>query len=361
MRDALVSADVRLILDAVFNHCGDGFWAFRDLIEKGNDSRYRDWFFVDSFPIRFDPPSFQTCGGAPFLPKLNTENPEVQAYLLEVTQHWLQQGIDGWRLDVPWKASPEFWRRFRQCVDQNNPEAYIVAEVWRGSSDWLRGDPAHGVMSYRLRQYILDYAAFDHMDAEDFDYEVRQLLTEHGDSVPYQLSLLGSHDTPRIRTLCKGNVARTIIAIALQMTLPGTPMIYYGDEIGMEGENDPDCRRPMIWDRSRWHQGINDATRKLVALRHTHPALKSGELRTLRIFNGVYAYARIYEKDRVIMVLNPRGQQPELSIDIGDLATTMRWVDVLSGKTFSVENGKLSFSPLPAQTVYALIPTDAHA
>jgi glycosidase len=137
-------------------------------------------------------------------------------------------------------------------------------------------------------------------------------------------------------------------------------MIYYGDEIGMEGENDPDCRRPMIWDASRWHQGIHDATRKLVALRHAHPALKSGELRTLRIFNGVYAYARVHENDRIIIVLNPRGAQPELSIDIGDLSSTTCWVDALSGKTFSVENGKLDFSPLPAQTVYALIPMDGH-
>ncbi|MFN8449073.1 MAG: glycoside hydrolase family 13 protein [Anaerolineae bacterium] len=261
MRAALKDAGVRLVLDAVFNHCGDGFWAFRDVVENGERSPYCDWFSVESFPIRFDPPSYQTCGGAPFLPKLNTENPDVQDYLLRVTDFWMQEGIDGWRLDVPWKASPAFWRRFRERVIRINPEAYIVAEVWRGTSDWLRGDTAHGVMNYRLRSHILDYAAFDHMDAEDFDYEVRQLLTEHGASTPYHLTLLGSHDTPRIRTLCRGDAARTMIAIALQMTLPGTPMVYYGDEIGMEGENDPDCRRPMIWDERRWHSGINAATR----------------------------------------------------------------------------------------------------
>ena len=356
MREALSAAGVRLVLDAVFNHCGDGFPPFRDVIEKGEASRYRDWFFVDSFPVRFDPPSYQTCGGAPFLPKLNTENPEVRAYLLDVTRQWTAEGIDGWRLDVPWKASPEFWRQFRAEVERINPEAYIVAEVWRGTSDWLRGDTAHGVMNYRLRSHILDYAAWDHMDAEDFDYEVRQLLAEHGASVPYHLTLLGSHDTPRIRTLCRNNSARVVIAVALQMTLPGTPMIYSGDEIGMEGENDPDCRRPMIWDASRWHRPINAATRRLIALRRAHPALRRGDLQPLRVFNGVYAFARTLGDDRVIVVINPRGEQPSLTIPLGDHAQVSQWVDILSGTAFTVQNGGIEFCPLPAGSATILVP-----
>ncbi|MCC6804599.1 MAG: alpha-amylase [Anaerolineae bacterium] len=364
MRSALKSAGVRLVLDAVFNHCGDGFWAFRDVVELGEYSPYRDWFQVDSFPIRFDPPSYQTCGGAPFLPKLNTDNPDVQAYLLQVTEQWTSEGIDGWRLDVPWKASPAFWRRFRELVTCINPEAYIVAEVWRGTSDWLHGDTAHGVMNYRLRSHILDYAVFDHMDAEDFDYEVRQLLTEHGDSVPYHLTLLGSHDTPRIRTLCKGDAARTIMAIALQMTLPGTPMVYYGDENGREGENDPDCRRPMIWDETRWHAGIAAATRSMIALRHAHPALRGGDLRTLRVFNGVYAYARTLEDDAVIVVINPRGEQPALSIPLaalGDYAAPTHWLDILSGTYFTGVDYRLDFCPLPARSACVLVPVEANA
>ncbi len=360
MRAALGDAGVRLILDAVFNHCGDGFWAFRDVIEHGERSPYCDWFQVNSFPIRFDPPSYQTCGGAPFLPKLNTDNADVQAYLLRVTEYWMNEGIDGWRLDVPWKASLTFWQRFRECVTRANPDAYIVAEVWRGTSDWLRGDSVHGVMNYRLRQHILDYAAFDHMDAEDFDYEVRQLLIEHGDTTPYHLTLLGSHDTPRIRTLCGGDASRTIIAIALQTTLPGTPMVYYGDEIGMEGENDPDCRRPMIWDEARWHAGIAVATRNLILLRHMHPALRRGDLHLLRVFNGVYAYARSLEEDTVLVVLNPRGEQPALSIPLGEFAATPRWLDILSGTYFTVEDQQLQFRPLPARSAYVLIPVEAN-
>jgi len=355
MRGALTDAGLRLVLDAVFNHCGDGFWAFRDVIERGADSPYYDWFQIESWPIQFDPPSYQTCGGAPFLPKLNTEHPEVRAHLLHVAEYWLNQGIDGWRLDVPWKAALDFWQAFYARVTQANPESYIVAEVWRGAADWMGGDRAHGIMNYRLRQNILDYAAFDHLDAEDFDYELRYLLREYGPTAAYHLSLLGSHDTARIRTLC-GSVERTIIALALQMTLPGVPMIYYGDEIGMEGDNDPDCRRPMIWDAGRWNRPIYEATRALVQLRHAHPALVEGDLRTLRVFNGVYAYARTLGDDAVIVVLNPRGELPDLTVTLGDLGGTRRWLDILSGMQFTVEQGQLRFCPLRAHSAHVLIP-----
>ncbi|MCC6614069.1 MAG: alpha-glucosidase C-terminal domain-containing protein [Anaerolineae bacterium] len=355
MRDALKGAGVRLVLDAVFNHCGDGFWAFRDVIERGAVSPYYDWFQIESWPIVFDPPSYQTCGGAPFLPKLNTENPAVREHLLHVAEYWLAHGIDGWRLDVPWKASLDFWQQFYARVMAVNPEAYVVAEVWRGAADWMNSGRAHGIMNYRLRQNILDYAAFDHMDAEDLDYELHYLLRDYGETAPYHLSLLGSHDTARIRTLC-GSVERTIIAIALQMTLPGTPMIYYGDEIGMEGDNDPDCRRPMIWDEGRWNRPIHDATRALIQLRHAHPALAEGDLRTLRMFNGVYAYARALGDDQVIVVLNPRGAQPDLAVPLGELAGTRRWLDILSGMQFTVEQDRLHFRPLRARSAHVLIP-----
>jgi glycosidase len=354
----LKASGIRLVLDAVFNHCGDGFWAFRDVIANGAQSPYADWFTVDSYPITFDPPSFQTCGGAPFLPKLNVENPEVRAYLLGVTEYWLKEGIDGWRLDVPWKVTSDFWPQFRERVLATNPDAYTVAETWRGTSEWLQGDRVNGVMNYRLRQYILDYAAFDHMDAEDFDYELRQLREEHGESAAYHLTLLGSHDTARIRTMCKGDVGRLKIAITIQMTYLGVPMVYYGDEIGMEGDNDPDCRRPMIWDESRWDRDIYDLTCRLIALRHAHPALRTGAFHTLRCFNGAYAYGRSLGDDRAVVVLNPRQQLPRFNVPLGPLARTQRWVDTASGREYTAVDGQLVFEPLPAKSAFVLIPAE---
>ena len=172
---ALKRRHMRLVLDAVFNHCGDGFAPFRDVLQRGAESLYRDWFTIQSFPLESTPPNYQTCGGAPFLPKLNTTNPDVAAYLLEVTEHWLHEGIDGWRLDVPWKVPMPFWREVRRRALSVNPNAYLVAEEWRSASPWLTGDTVHGVMNYELRNAILDYCALDHMDAEDFDIELARL------------------------------------------------------------------------------------------------------------------------------------------------------------------------------------------
>ncbi len=348
---------IRWILDGVFNHCGDRFPAFKDAVEKGRSSPYWDWFFIDdSLPFQTDPPSYQTCGGAAFLPKLNTSNPEVQHHVLDTIAYWLEQGADGWRLDVPWKVDMRLWTKVRERALSLNPDAYIVGEVWRGTADWIRGDNVHGVMNYRLRAHILDYALFDHLDAEDFVYEVAYLLREHGETAPYHLTLLGSHDTPRLLTLARGNIARTRIAITLQLTLPGAPMIYYGDEIGMEGENDPDCRRPMIWDERRWNQPIWETTCTLIALRHAHPALRSLHVEPIKTWDRVLVFARREQEDIVIVVANTSIARADFRFPIPPEYSTFTWREVFSGKHMTVEQGCLSLRPLPAQSVFVFVP-----
>ncbi len=346
--------DMRLILDAVFNHCGDGFQPFQDVCQHGPDSRYWDWFLVEDYPLETDPPNYQTCGGAAFLPKLNTDNPEVRDYLLQVTRYWLEQGADGWRLDVPWKVSQDFWRTFRQVALKTNPAAYLVAEEWRSAWPWQRGDTVHGVMNYRLRNAILDYCAWDHMDAEDFDYELECLREEHGAAAPYHLTLLSSHDTPRILTLCNDDINRMILAVVFQMTYIGTPMVYYGDEVGMAGDNDPLCRGGMIWDATRQNQQLLDIHRTLIQLRKSHPALTHGAFQSLHIFNGVYAYQRTYKDDVVIVVLNPRdarsGYRISLPAETGSPAG--QWYEHLTGQTFSICDNTLQFDHLPAQSAF---------
>ncbi len=243
---------LRVMLDAVFNHCGDGFWAFADLMQHGESSPYKDWFFPQSLPLRQAPANYQTCGGAVDLPKLNTANPALRRYLLDAAVYWTREaGIDGWRLDVPWKVPMDFWREFRQAVKSANPEACIIGEVWRDPQPWLAGDTCDGIMNYPLRDAILDFCVRDAMDAEDFDYFTARLRQTYGPAAPFQLNLLGSHDTPRLLTLCNGDVERALLAIACQFTLLGAPMVYYGDEVGMEGHNDPDCRRCMVWDAEK--------------------------------------------------------------------------------------------------------------
>jgi cyclomaltodextrinase len=348
---------IRIILDAVFNHCGDGFWAFEDLKERGASSNYAPWFIVDSYPIHQNPPNYQTYGVTWYLPKLDTGNPEVREYLLKVATYWMEAcDIDGWRLDVPWKIPIDFWREFRERVKRIKPDAYIVGEIWRDPSPWLRGDTFDGVMNYPLRQHILDFCVYENMDAEDFNFEIGHLRDVHGHSAPYQLNLLGSHDTARILTLCDEDVDRAIMAIAFIFTYVGAPMIFYGDEVGLTGEDDPDCRKSMIWDETRWRPRLVDAYRALIRARNEHKAMRSGDFEPLYIFNGVYAYQCTHEEDKVIVVLNPREKRQRVKIPLPVRTLEQRtWVDAISGTQFFEREGHIQINDLPSKKAYVLV------
>ncbi|MEX1143330.1 MAG: glycoside hydrolase family 13 protein [Anaerolineales bacterium] len=360
LRDLVSEAherNMRIILDAVFNHCGDSFWAFEDLMSNGVNSPYKDWFFPTSLPVQQNPANYQTCGGATFLPKLNVSNPQVRAHLMKAAVHWLREtGIDGWRLDVPWKVPLEFWREVRKAVKATSPEAYIVAEAWRDTTYWLGDDPAcDGVMNYPLRDYLLDYCVRDAMDAEDIDFFIHRQLAQHGVAAPYLLTLLGSHDTPRLLTMCKGDAARAILAVAMQFTLVGTPMIYYGDEVGMEGREDPDNRRGMLWDSNTWNSAIYQAHRLLAQARRQHPALSAGGFETLLTFNGVYAYRRSTPGDQVVVVINPRQARQSLSLSISETAPSI-WRDLFTGKIYECDSGNLRIDQMPSKQALVLFP-----
>ncbi|MCL4561302.1 MAG: glycoside hydrolase family 13 protein [Chloroflexi bacterium] len=348
---------IRVVLDAVFNHCGDGFWAFEDLCRKGNASAYKDWFLPQSLPIRQDPPNYQTCGGAAYLPKLNLANLDLRRYLLDVAVYWMREaGIDGWRLDVPWKVPMDFWGEFRQVVKEANSEAFIVGEVWRDPLPWLSGDTCDGIMNYLLREAILDFCVRDTMDAEDFDHFTTRLRQDYGAAGSSQLNLLGSHDTPRLLTLCQGDVSRVILALTAQFTAPGAPMIYYGDEIGMAGGNDPDCRRCMDWDSTHWDQRIHQTIRNLIQARREHPALRSLGYESLLVFNGVYAFRRFQGQDEVIVVLNPRHAQREIQLPIH--SEKRLWRDLFSDVRYRVGTGGLSIPILPEKNALLLFPEE---
>jgi cyclomaltodextrinase len=344
---------IRVVLDGVFNHCGDQNPKFIDAFERGPSSPYYDWFM---FQAPKEIKSYQTCGGADFLPKLNTSNPEVQNYILDVATFWIEKaGVDGWRLDVPWKADPSLWSRFYEHVKALNKEIYVVHETWRDSSFWLNRGIGDAVMNYLLRDFIFDYALKDSMDAEDFNYFVQRLLDDYREAAPYQLNLLGSHDTARLLTIADGNIPRVLIAYTLLFTLPGAPMLYYGDENGMVGENDPDCRRGMIWDEKFWNQEIRQRLSKLIDLRKALPALTGGEYKSLLNLNGVHAFSRGFADDQVIIVTNPREATGEILIPT-DLPNET-WQDLLGESQYQAVKGFIRLPDLSARSAFILIPT----
>lgn len=325
--------EIKVVLDGVFNHASRGFFQFNDLLESGPDSPWTDWWHITDWPLRAynpdEPAGYQAWWGLHALPKFNVANPEVREFLLSVAEYWIDRGIDGWRLDVPEEITVAgFWEEFRSRVRAKNPDAYIVGEIWGDASAWMRGDRFDGAMNYLLTGFIYRYIGGHRVVnkvVEGITYEVRppqdgggfadgvdHLLEMYGgaEGVQGHLNLLGSHDTPRVLTAIGEDTRSVVLANLLLFTMPGAPCVYYGDEIGLEGKRDPDCRRGFPWDKqSSWNQEILEATRSLAALRHSHPALRTGEYRRLwphpgnyRV--GIYAFERRLSQERLIVAVN---------------------------------------------------------
>jgi glycosidase len=349
---------MKIILDGVFNHCGDGFWAFRDVKEKGICSGYHNWFVINGDNISEKPLNYQTAGGAKYLPKFNYNNKLVREYILRVAEYWTKEAeIDGWRIDIPWKVPMDFWQIFRKKVKEINPDAYIVGEIWRDATPWIKGNTFDGVMNYRLRDLVIDFFIKDSIDAEDFDYELLYLRELHNLNAYVMLNLLSSHDVPRILTVANNNIKRLIVSVVFLMTYIGVPMIYYGDEVGMVGENDPDCRRTMIWDKSLWNKEINDIYRKLIRFRMEHESLRSGSFKTLLVFNRLYAYQRLKGPDTVIIVLNPGEKQDKVTVPFKKGAIFYKtWVDIFTENRYKVAGDYLVIKNVPELSALVLKP-----
>ncbi len=339
---------IRIVLDGVFNHCGLGFSPFTDVLEKGKASPYCDWFIIDSFPIETSPPNYQTCGGEFYLPKLNMKNPEVQDFVIKVAKYWIEEtGIDGWRLDVPWKIPGTFWRTFRRKIKQIDQSILITGEIWRDGKDWLQGDTFDSIMNYQLREYILDFCVRGAMDAEDFAFELERLLGSHRRSAFLQLNLLGSHDTPRIYTMCDENPEPFFLALVFIFTYIGVPMIYYGDEIGMTGDNDPGCRKTMRWEKNAWNLRVNEMYRKLILIRKENPALRYGDFKVLKVFNNIFAFSRCYRGDYLIIVMNTGDTQSDINVPLPQDASGKRiWQDLISSNNYYSREGSVKIGRL---------------
>ncbi|MFC0558848.1 glycoside hydrolase family 13 protein [Halalkalibacter alkalisediminis] len=269
---------IRVMLDAVFNHSGFYWRPFQDVLEKGEKSRYKDWFHLHQFPIKPEEPgNYDTFAYVPSMPKLNTENEEVKKYLLNVARYWIEEfDIDGWRLDVANEVDHAFWREFRRAVKKVKSDAYILGEIWHDSMPWLQGDQFDAVMNYPLTTAITEYFAKATLSTSQFANtltSIRNLYPETVNNV--QFNLLGSHDTPRILTISQNNKEKVQLQMLVQFTMAGTPCIYYGDEISMTGDQDPGCRKCMIWNKEEQDLEMFSFTQKLISLRNQQKLLRS--------------------------------------------------------------------------------------
>ena len=313
---------IRIMVDAVFNHCGRKFGPWLDVQEKGRDSAYADWFMIhdwenlnrnaDTRDGRFFSFAF-----ADWMPKLNTNNEEVISYFCKVCEDWVKKyDIDGIRFDVGNEVSHRFLKRIREHLKTLKPDIYLLGEIWHDASQWLQGDEYDSVMNYPLLSGIHDFFLDESLGKKEFEYMVNRCYTmymQQNNNVMF--NLLDSHDTERLMNRFH-DLDLFYQQLAVLFTLPGSPCIYYGTEIAMEGGFDPDCRRCMPWDEidSEENRKRISEMKKLIHMRRTEEACRSLHFHFPDQYENrrCVEYIKLDAQDRKLeVVLNCSGEEVE--------------------------------------------------
>ncbi len=345
---------IRVMLDAVFNHSGYGFAPFQDVLKNGTSSRYADWFHMLSFgEEEGDHPAYESFAFTDNMPKLKTSNPEVKEYLLGVAKYWIEEfDIDGWRLDVANEVDHKFWREFRNTVRAAKDDVYIIAEIWNDAMPWLQGDQFDSVMNYPFTEAVIDFIAKRKIGATRFG----NLLTSHLQLYPENVSevmfnLLGSHDTARVLTQCGDDTSKLKLAFLLLFTYPGSPCIYYGDEVGLTGDGDDFAyyRRCMEWDPAKQDQDLLGSVKRLIAIRKSHPALTANsrlQVLTSDDASGLFVFSRSQGDQEIVVALNNGKEASAFKLPAKWLGQNV--TDLWSGETveFSSQTASYPLEPL---------------
>lgn len=402
---------MRIIIDGVFNHTGVEFWAFKNIVEKGKNSQFADWYKIESFDDPCTPQNefdYRGWWNIKSLPEFNRTNddlyPGPKQYIYHATSRWMDpdgdgnpsDGIDGWRLDVVRDVPAGFWRDWSRLVKTLNHNAIIVGELWELSPD-----------------YITESGPFDALMNYNFAYAVKKLFIDKRNQIPVSVfikmieevdetypeenllilqNLMTSHDTERLASMIKnpdrdydrdGNEGnpeydpskpgaedletQKLIA-AFQMTYRGAPMIYYGDEVGMWGADDPHCRKPMVWDELEYDDEVIDKSsgfqkgfgqysvepekdllkfyKKLIRIRNANIELAKGEIKFLYSDDSrkLFAFERFYCNKKSIVVFNLGEEQAQLSLPTG--IERFMYTNLLDNQADVVENFESQASEL---------------
>ncbi len=364
----LKERDMRIILDAVINHTSerhpwfDRYGEYEEVGAYGSKTaQTRDFY---TFYDESDPESYHGWIGVKTLPTLDYSDAELRRRIYEaddaILRYWLKPPyeIDGWRFDVLHMLgegsgaanNTEYVRHFRRTLREENPQAYVLGEHFYEATKWLQGDQEDAAMNYDgfARPLWAFFAEVDHkghpvqIDAATLN----KVMTRSRARLPFeiqlsQFNLLGSHDTPRFLTRVEGNKGLMKAAVTLLMTYIGVPCIYYGDEVGVEGGRDPDCRRTFPWDEAAWDQELRGHVQALIAFRKAHKVLQRGALVTLYAEGNVYAFARIFGDEVVVAAVN-RGEEVEVTLPAWKLGLENTMLTSLfENQEVEIEEGRL--------------------
>ncbi len=399
---------IRIVIDGVFNHCGTEFWAFQDVVQNQQASRYSEWFDVLSWddPATPDTNEFDHKGwwGYKPLPEFKEDEqgliPPVRDYIFNITRRWMDpngdgdpsDGIDGWRLDVAKDVSVVFWEDWYRLVKSINPAAITVGEIWEEAGEWIEKKRFDAVMNYPFAYPAIDFFVDreTQIASSQFDKElarVRQLYSAETNLI--MMNLVDGHDTDRIASMimnpdrkfdrdagpwhnqqydptkpdARARKIQKLIAL-FQMTYIGAPMIYYGDEAGMWGADDPDDRKPMLWgdlkyedetyssvlpdntvrDKVEFDAVMFDYYKNLIRLRHENPPLQLGTMRGILTDDErrIYGFSRAHDGETLVVLLNNNEESQDVRVPVGFPAAQV--LDLLSGKQYPVSDGEVHLS-----------------
>lgn len=336
---------IRLVLDIPVHHSSPCFKAFREALEQGARSRYWKWynFLVDDVndvpqeileiirDIVENPncpcwkrveelsakraiPFYETFFGVWCMPKFNHDNIEVSEFFIDVMLFWANLGVDGFRLDVSLGVPEASASIIYKGVKSRYPDKVVIGEVIGDPLPYMWENTYDSVMNYELRRLVIDFFIHDKIDTWEF---ARRTLEQYVKLPPYQVNalynLLGSHDTPRIKTVAKGDKRKVIQAYAYLFVTYGSPSIYYGDEIGLEGGHDPDNRRPMIWDKNMWDNDIRETLKNLISLRKSNPAIRYGFYDAKALDKRILLVRRWLRAEDVYVIFNASNKTVKVS------------------------------------------------
>jgi neopullulanase len=263
--------------------------------------------------------NYESWYGVPSMPRLNLANPETRQYFLDVAAYWITEyGIDGYRMDVARYVDDDFWPDFRAVVKEANPDAYLLAEIMGGASPWLQGDRFDATMNYTFRELCVDYFATGESTTEQFVDGYSRMQAMYPPRVAdVNQNLLSSHDKERFLHLAAEDPIRVRLAMAFQLLAQGAPGLYYGDEVGMTGGEEPASRGAFPWhDESLWNRNLLNTVTALTWMRRRHPALRYGDMKFVWHSGDTFAFTRTLGDERLLVVINRGGARGAIDIPV---------------------------------------------
>ena len=348
---------LKVVLDAVFNHCSSDSIYF-DIIGRygqgavsSKHSPYYRWFDFTDWPKEY-----RGWIGLGFMPEF-VECPEVEEFFVGpegVTAYWLERGIDGWRCDVAFDNSDEFWRRFRKRIDTIRPGAYTIAELWTNATHYMLGDTFNGTMNYRVGWALRGFCLTDSLTPSELDDRLMVLQRDTpGPALHSQMNILDSHDTNRILTVANGDRQRVRQIAAFHLAFPGAPMIYYGAEMALEGTDAEDGRRCMPWDNL--DEEMLAYYRHIISIQKSSNALRLGDYETVLLDDErrLYGFARRYEDEVAFALLNGSDQAAEVQVPLRE-GDPQFWREMIAGSDLTASNGSLRMRLEPRGAAWIL-------